>query len=162
MPASAIIHDIRLTATPAMRALMLAEGADARMVARAAAMFRDMHVPLMVAGTLDQAVRACAQKKPELVLLPANAQGCRLLWQIRRGQAGAGVAGQGAAGQGPAVLALLERAEAGQIARMMAQGADECLVWPFGARLLAARVEMLTRAAAGCGGADGAGQRLAG
>ncbi len=116
----------------AATAVVLARGLGAKTVLAIKRQLEGLNFRVVVAGTQEAALAACG-REAALLLARADETGAALFWRLRRLHEGE---------DRPLCVAIAEekRAGTGLVLDMLAAGADDCLVWPFGGRLLAQRV----------------------
>ena len=121
-------------------AVVVARGMGAKTVLALKRQLEALHFRVIVAGSAEAAVAAACGRKVALLLAPAGEEGATLFWRLRRLLAEE---------ERPRCLAIAEEemADAATVLAMLMAGADDCLVWPFGARLLAQRLQQVLAAA---------------
>lgn len=121
-------------------AILLARGMEAKTVLALKRQLENLHFRVIVAGTVRAALAAACSEKAALLLAPAGDEAAALFWRLQQLHTPSAR---------PFCIAIMEedRAESALVLDMLTAGADDCLVWPFGTRLLAQRLEQLPVAA---------------
>ncbi len=123
--------------------VILTEGLSARAVLRLRRMLQELRFHVLTSDSAVMAQRLCHARGASLLLTANTEQGRQLLARLRHKRAEA--AGRGG---NPACIALVPEREGPEaVLEMLVAGADECLVWPFGAQTLAQRLRLAMQAA---------------